>query len=84
MAECHFWANVMLKQSHVLASRASPAQESQFLRVVCSKNFSRATFFVFWFISFKPWATQTKQLGIKLLIVTVGFYMFFGSNIALN
>ena len=44
MAECHFWANVMLRQSRVLASRASPAQKSQGLRVVSSKNFSRATF----------------------------------------
>ena len=48
MAKCHFWANVMLRQSRLRASRASPAQKSQGLRVVCSKNFSRATFFVFW------------------------------------
>ena len=38
----------MLSQSHVRASRASPAQKSQGLRVVLPKNFSRATFFVFW------------------------------------
>ena len=38
----------MLRQSHVWTSRASPAQKSQGLRVVYSKNFSRATFFVFW------------------------------------
>ena len=43
--ECHFSANVMLRQSRLLASRASPAQKLQGLRVVCSKNFSRATFF---------------------------------------
>ena len=48
MPGCHFWANVMLRQSRLRASRASPAQKSQGLRVVCSKNFSRATFFVFW------------------------------------
>jgi hypothetical protein len=48
MVECHFWAHVMLRQSRVWASRASPAQKSQGLRVVYSKNFSRATFFVFW------------------------------------
>ena len=48
MLECHFWANVMLRQSCLWASRATPAQKSQSLRVVCSKNFSRATFFVFW------------------------------------
>ena len=42
------WADVMLRQSHIWASRASPAQKLQGLRVVCSKNFSRATFFVFW------------------------------------
>ena len=41
-------ANVMLRQSRVQASRASPAQKSQGLRVVLSKNFSGATFFVFW------------------------------------
>ena len=48
MSECHFWANVMLRQSRLQASRASPAQKWQGLRVVCSKNFSRATLFVFW------------------------------------
>jgi hypothetical protein len=47
MSECHFWADVMLRRSHVWASRASPAQKSQGLRVVCSKNFSRAIDFVF-------------------------------------
>ena len=40
MAECHFWSDVMLRQSHVRASRASPAQKLQGLRVVCSKTFS--------------------------------------------
>ena len=48
MLECHFWANVMLRQSRLWASRASPAQKLQGLRLVFSKNFSRATFFVFW------------------------------------
>ena len=48
MLKCHFWAYVMLRQPHIWASRASPAQKSQGLRVVYSKNFSRATFFVFW------------------------------------
>jgi hypothetical protein len=43
----YFWANVMLSQSLYQASRASPAQKPQVLRVVCSKNFSMATFFVF-------------------------------------
>ena len=47
MSECHFWVDVMLKQSRVRASRASPAQKLQGLRVVCSKNFSMATFFCF-------------------------------------
>ena len=47
MLECHFWANVMLRQSRPWAARASPAQKPQGLRVVCSKNFSRATFFCF-------------------------------------
>ena len=37
----------MLRQPHVWASRASPAQKLQGFRVAYSKNFSRATFFVF-------------------------------------
>ena len=32
--KCHFWANVMLRQSRLRASRASPAQKSRGLRVV--------------------------------------------------
>ena len=49
MQECHFWADVMLIQSRLRDSRASSssAQKQQGLRVVCSKNFSRATFFCF-------------------------------------
>ena len=27
MSECHFWADVMLRQSHIWASRASSAQK---------------------------------------------------------
>ena len=34
MSECQFWANIMLRQSCVQASRASPAEKSQGLRVV--------------------------------------------------
>ena len=47
MAECQLLADVMLKQSCIQASRASPAQKSQGLRVVYPKNFSRATFLFF-------------------------------------
>ena len=47
MLECHFWDVVMLRQSRLRDSRASPAQKSRGLRVVYSKNFSRATFFCF-------------------------------------
>ena len=43
-----FWANVMLKQFRVRASRASPGQKWPGLRVVYYKNFSWATFLVFW------------------------------------
>ena len=42
-SECHFWANVMLRQSCIRVPRTSPAQKSQGLRVVYSKHFSRAT-----------------------------------------
>ena len=38
----------MLRQSRLQASRASHAQKSRGLRLVLSKNFSRAAFFVFW------------------------------------
>ena len=68
MSKCHFWAHVMLRQSRLWASRASPAQKLQGLRVVCSKNFSRATFFVFWstqmvdiYLSYQP----VKQILYK-------------------
>jgi hypothetical protein len=47
MSERHFLADVMLRQSRLQASRASPAQKWQDLRVVLSRNFSRVTFFVF-------------------------------------
>ena len=48
ITEFHFWAIVLLRQPLVQASRASPAQKLWGLRVVYSKNFSRATFLVFW------------------------------------
>ena len=57
-----FWVNVMLRQSRLRASRASPAQKWQGLRVVCSKNFSRATFFVFW-------STQMVDIYLSYLSV---------------
>ena len=47
MMECHLWVDVMLRQSRLWASRASPAQKRQDLRVVLSLNFSRATYFCF-------------------------------------
>ena len=34
MTECHFWADVMVRQPLVWASMASPAQKSRGLRVV--------------------------------------------------
>ena len=46
MTEFHFWINVMLRQPHVRASRASPAQKSKGLRMVYSKNFSKAPFYL--------------------------------------
>ena len=39
LTEFYFWANVMLRQSHVWASRVTPAQKSQGLRVFFSKTF---------------------------------------------
>ena len=46
--EFHFWANVMLRQPCVRAYRAFPAQKWRGLRMVYSKNFSRATFLFSW------------------------------------
>ena len=78
MAECHFWANVMLRQSHVWASRTFPAQKSQSLRVVCSKNFSRATFFVFWdshLVGFELFVRETnlkKKSSVHMKALRIG------------
>ena len=46
----------------VRASRASPGRKWPGLRVVCSKNFSRATFFVFW-------STQMVDIYLSYLLV---------------
>ena len=59
MPKCHFWADVMLRQSRVQASRASPAQKLPGLRVVCFKNLSRATFFV---VTFELTARETNLM----------------------
>ena len=47
-ARMSFWANVMLRQPHVMAFRAFSGQKWPGLRVVCFKNFSWATFCIFW------------------------------------
>jgi hypothetical protein len=59
----NYWAYVMLGQPHVRASRASSAQKWQSLRFFFFfKNFSRATFFVFW-------VTQLVNLVLSYLPV---------------
>ena len=69
MEECHFWAVVMLRQSCLRASRASSAQKLQGLRVVCFKNFSRATFLFFgslnWLIASYMSYLPVKQIWRK-------------------
>ena len=62
MPRCHFWAHVMFRQPRVRASRASPGQKWAGLRAVCSKNFSRATFFVFW-------STQMVDIYLSYLLM---------------
>ena len=37
--ECHFWADVMLRQPPIGAARVSPAQKLRGLRLVHSKTF---------------------------------------------
>ena len=83
MTECHFWANLMLIQSRVQASRASPAQKSQGLRVVYSKKISRATFFVFWvtllvdiYLSYLP----VKQIWWKSAVCYYEKKLFYWSR----
>ena len=74
MTECHLRTNVMLKQPRIRASRSSPAQNLQGLRVIYSKNFSRATFFVFWGSHFAidfwvicPWKKIEEKVQCVLL-----------------
>ena len=43
MTDCHFLANVMLRQPHVWASRASPGQKW----LVLFQNFFKGNFFCF-------------------------------------
>ena len=64
--------HIMLIQPHIWPSRASPAQKLLDLRVTYSKNFSRATFFVFWrthlvgiFLSYLP----VKQIWRKSAVL---------------
>ena len=79
-----FWTNVMLKQPRVRASRASPTQKLQGLRLIYSKNFSRATFFVFWGSHFELFARE-KNLEKKCsvhccaIIITILFTKFLNS-----
>ena len=44
---CHFWAAVMLRQSRIQASRASPAQKSRGLRVVLFQKLFQGYIFCF-------------------------------------
>ena len=46
MTDCHFWTNIMLRQPRVRASRASPAQKLQGLRVVLCQKLFKGYFFV--------------------------------------
>ena len=47
MTEIHFWANVMLRQPRVRASRASPAQKWPVLRVVLFQKLFKGYIFCF-------------------------------------
>ena len=62
------WANVMLRKSRLWASRASPAQKSRSLRVVYSKNFSRATFLVSWVTYLLGRYLPVKQIWWKCAV----------------
>ena len=73
----------MLRQPRVWASRASLAQKLQGLRVVCSKNFSRATFFV-WrtnvvdrFLSYLP-VKQIWRKSASCLLCWIDLNRFIG------
>ena len=45
--EFHFWANVMLRQPQVWASRAFPAQKNRYLRVVLFQKLFKGYIFCF-------------------------------------
>ena len=47
MLECHFWADAMLRQSRLRASRASPTQKSRGLRVVLFQKKFKGYIFCF-------------------------------------
>ena len=47
MAEFHFWANVMLRQPQVRASRTSPAQRLRGLMVILVQKLFKAYLFCF-------------------------------------
>ena len=55
----------MLRGSRVRASRASPSQKLQGLRAVSSKNFSRATFFVFWWTHLVDVFLNARETNLK-------------------
>ena len=56
MSECHFWADVMLRQSRLQASRASPAQKG-FEGGLFQKLF-KGYIFCFLGISFGPYVFE--------------------------
>ena len=70
----------MLRQPHVRASSASPAQKLQGLRVVYSKNVSRDTFFVFWgthlvdrFLSYLPVKQIWRKNAVWYSVINLAF-----------
>ena len=84
MSECHFWSNVMLRQSRIRASRASPAQKSRGLRVIYSKNFSRAILFAFWgthlvdkFLSYLPVKQIWRKSAVRVYPLKWKLYSLF-------
>ena len=63
--ECHFWANVMLRQPRIQASRASSAQKSRGLRVVLFQKLFKGYIFCFLRVSvgrciFEQFARETN------------------------
>ena len=67
MTEFHIWAHVMLRQTRIRASRASPAQKSRGLRVVVLQKLFKSYIFCFLGNSFRRYVFKlfARETNLK-------------------